>query len=144
MWYSKGDRTALVRFLGDHPDWEAAAWPVHLKQLADAQQFEVAAREAAGRYHISLNLPTPDPAAATPGSPGEDRDAARAFVRNWTAGNTIGVRRVLEEAAANADTLKTSEYYRLRAALAVHDANWPEAWARLRQAILLDHPDAGL
>ncbi len=140
LWHGKGDRAALGRFMAEHPDWRTASWPVHLRQLTEAGQFETAAREAADRYKVSLELPASDPSAAL-AAPTDESDPARAFAQDWKDGNTIGARRVLAEADTNAAVSKTAEFYRLKAALAVHDAKWPEAWASLRQAISTEHPD---
>ena len=144
IWNAKGDPDALARFVDDHPDWRAAAWPVHLQQLVDKRQFEAAVHEAAARYQVSLDLPTDtvnDDGAPAPAAPPPEHDVLAAFAQYWREGNTIAARRVLAEAAqAPENSPLPAEYWRVRAALAAQDHAWDAAWEFLRRCLQQAHP----
>ena len=141
LWQAKGDPDDLARFIGGHSDWKDAIWPVHLKQLLDAQHHEQAVREAVDHYGISLALPSPVSATNAVDSSGNDQDTVSTFNQFWRAGNTVSARRTLAEAAEIASAEPSApEYWRLRLALAAQDQNWPEAWRCLRRCLQLNHP----
>lgn len=145
VWYTRGDRDALTAFLDGRTDWQAAAWPVRLRRLVDAKQYEAAVHEAAGHYNMSLTLP--EPVAGTGPAPAlsddqETGDPAGAFTAYWKAGNSKAAQRVLDQALGSAAPPATqrAELGRLNVALAMHDADWPTAWQRLEQEINAEHP----
>lgn len=141
LWYVKGDRVLLTKFIADHPGWQEAAWPTHLLRLADAQQYKTLVYETIAHYHLNLDLPAIDPGRTQPKLSESDDDVVRNFMQYWSAGNTISARRELEEASLPGRLPLTAEGHKLKASLAVHDADWPTAWAELRQALEMDHPD---
>ena len=142
-WYAQGDHTGLTAFVDAHPEWQAAAWPVRLRQLADLRQYERAVRDAASHYGISLALPEPSSAAtaAPPTDEQESSDPVGAFTTYWQMGNTRSARRVVDEAANRATASSPAVVWQLKIALAAHDADWPLAWSSLQQEISLEHLD---
>ena len=118
LWDQKGDRGALAQFLSTHPDWQAAAWPVHLRGLIEAGQFEAAVYEVAAHYQIDLQLP----------------------VTAAAADDHLAFRQELEAAAKAAGASPPPEYWRLKAALAAHDFAWEAAWAALRSYLQQTRP----
>ena len=130
-WYRRGSREELARFLEAHPTWEAAAWPVQLRQLVDGGRFEQAVLRAAKHYKVSLDLPaTPD--GRRPDSPAVTSEGPAAeFLNAWREGNTVTARRVLDEAAKVSGPVTDPEVLRFKAALSAHDADWPAAWQSL-------------
>ena len=141
-WYFHGNLDALTGFLNGRTDWRSSAWPVQLRQLADAGRYEQAVREGVEHYGISLALPEPDLPrdVAPPPVDQEASDPAAAFTTYWKAGNDGSARRVLDKLPDNAPGPLLAELWRLKIALAVHDADWPAAWRDLAQEIALTHP----
>ena len=145
VWYAHGDRNALQRFVTGRPDWEAAVWPLRLRAMLDARQFEQAVRSVCQRDGISLTLPEPAPAErpadenTVTGQDGDDVPAQ--FASYWRAGNTVAARRVVTEAVASANGSRSAELWRLKAALSAHYADWDSAWRALEQSIRLTRPD---
>ena len=144
LWYDRGDRQAIGHFLNGRSDWQAAAWPVHMRTLVDARAFEQAFRELGQRAAVSLTLALSAPAEnVTSGAATMEETAnnpAAAFVTYWQAGNTVTARRVLEESLASGNGPSSAELWRLKAALAARDANWPVAWQALQEYIRLTRP----
>ena len=138
VWYKNGDRDALLAFLGGHADWEKAAWPIQMKRLVDAGKHEEATRASAQRYAVNLTLPPPGTDDSGPRA-GDSTSAVEAFQRAWRAGNTVSARRLLEEARAQRPV--APEVWRLSAALAASDGQWPAAWSSLSQYIRAAHLD---
>ena len=142
-WYTRGDRAGLVAFLDARPEWQLVGWPARLRQLADAQQYERAVREAASHYGFSLVLPEPGSALASvpPIGEQESNDPVAAFTAYWKIGNTRSARRVVDEAVNRATAPQAAALWQLKTVLAVHDADWPLAWSSLQRRISLEHPD---
>ncbi len=146
VWFTRGDRQALLRFLDDHPGWAEESWPVRVRLMADAQQFEKAVREVVRREGISLGLP--DPASASPPGEsaggigtGESADPAAKFAAYWREGNSVAARRVIDEAVATEQGARAAELWRLKAALAAQAGDWQATWQSLEQFVHLTHPD---
>ena len=140
-WYAKGDRDALSRFVDNHPDWQAAAWPIHLQQIADAQHFEQAVDEAAEHYHVSLALPEPGSDGVVSGNAPESGDTITMFEEYWRTGNTVAARRVLNDGPnTSQQTPIAADYWRLKAALAARDLAWAEAWQYLKRYVQQTNP----
>ena len=141
-WYNRGDRDALAAFLDGRADWQAAAWPVRLTRLADAGRYEQAVRDGAAHYGVSLDLPEPGSEIAPPPTAEQEAsDPAAAFMDYWKTGNVRSAQRVLNEAPDPAEAASLVELWRLRTALAAHDADWPTAWRDLQREITTTHPD---
>ena len=109
LWDANAGPEPVARFIGVHPDWQAAAWPVHLRELTAANQFETAVREAAAHYQVSLDLHLADPPAAGDAilNPA-DENPLDAFARYRREGNEVTARRVLEEGGRAGDRTKAA------------------------------------
>ena len=145
LWYSKGDRAGLARFVDDHPDWQTAAWPIHVRQLTDARRFEAAVREAAQHYQVSL-APAFSLETGTAAGPASDGGDLQAYEHYQREGNTIAAKRVIEEAVDRMpdNSPEAAAYWRLRAALAARDQAWEPAWQALKHYLRLTHPEDAL
>ena len=145
LWQAKGNHDDLERFVGEHSDWLAAAWPVRLRGFIDAHRYEEAVLEVLRRYDISLALPPPGKLEANPVPLAEGSNPIEEFQRYWRGGNTVSARRVLLEAADSmGQGPSAAEYWRLRLALDVQDGAWPSAWAELRHYLELTHPEVAI
>ena len=107
-------------------EWLNAGWPVRLRQMVYAGQYQRAAEALARRYGISLALPG-EPGAEDGTEPG---GAAGAFAAAWRAGDQTGARRGFAAADGDADDPAALEAWRWRAALAARDGNWKERGSR--------------
>jgi hypothetical protein len=142
VWYAAGDREELTQFIDGHPDWGKAAWPIRLRQWVEAHDFERAVHEAASHYKIALTLPLPRAEDGTGGVPApQPADPVAAFCAYWSDGNTVAARRILDEAAAGGTQRVPPEIWRLKAAVAVRDANWAAAWGDLEHFIPVNGGD---
>lgn len=133
VWYQSGNHAALAPWLEVHPQWQAVSWPVRLRLLVDSRRFEAAVRTAAEHYGLSLDLPFPILSSPVSAPLTELSDPAAAFTAYWHTGNEVSARRVLAEVHNDRNPPPAPEFWRLKLALAVHDANWPEAWQALTQ-----------
>ncbi len=132
-WYTKGDREALSGFLSEHPEWQPAAWDLKLRQSLADHQFETVVRDTTARYHVSLALPDvvgPEDRRETAEIP--VNDPVQMFETYWRNGNAVSARRALAEATSATDgAVINPELWRLKAALAVRDEAWSDAWDNL-------------
>ena len=142
--------------MAGHAGWEAAAWPMRVQAMVDAQQFEQLVHEVSQRDGISLVLPeaapatppTDDPAqtaAMDSADPGlmagmDNGDPTVEFAAYWRAGNTVAAQRVVDEAVAMTQWSGSAELWRLKTAVAVHNADWKSAWLALDRWVHLTHP----
>ncbi len=133
LWYAKGERGELEHFLAAHAAWQPSAWPVRLREQVDAERLESAVHMAAEHYGVSLALPAASDL-------GDERLAT--FNREWTSGDTVSARRLLDEPdKLPAPGQATQEYWRLKSALAVSDRDWPHAWECLRIYVQQTRPE---
>jgi len=115
-------RKKLEGFLAGRAGWDAAAWPVRLRGMIAAREYEKAIRAVCERYRIELELPVA-PADVT--EPPDDPLGACAYYLK--RGNTVTARRILADAAASG----SKDANRIQAALAMQEGNLPEAWKHL-------------
>ena len=140
IWYRKGDRGQLFQWVAGQPDWQRAAWPLTLRRLVDAGQFEDAVQAAAKQFGFSFALPEP-------GSGGPEdaasADASRAvsFDLFWRKGNIVTARRILDEARAEPSQAEP-EIWRLSAAVCARDGQWQAAWQHVERYLHESHLDA--
>ena len=136
-WYQRGDREALFPFIASHPVWEGSAWPVHVRALVDGGKFEEAVQAVVERYTISLALSAGDSQKL---EFGDHDDPVAAFHLYWEESNVVSARRILAEARA-AKTVPL-EVWRLSAALAAQERDWPAAWTALQGYLRASGVDA--
>jgi len=122
LWFTKGDRAALEEFLGQHPDWEDAAWAVRIRAINESGDDEGAARRLAHRFGISLELPRND-------VPEGSLDAE--FTGLISVGNVVAARRILQEAAEGNQPGPAAEARRLQAILASQAGDWKTVYVKL-------------
>jgi len=115
-------REALNGFLKNRVGWDAAAWPIRVRQMIAAHDYSTAIRTVCERYQIELKLPPAPVDASAP--PGDPESACAYYLQR---GNTVTARRILADAAASG----SKDAIRLQAALAVQAGNLPEAWKYL-------------
>jgi O-antigen ligase len=140
IWYQRGAREALFQWLGSHPEWEAAAWPIAIRRLVDAGNFAEAVQSVSTHYKIDLTLPEPDVGKPETTNIVPDKPAA-AFSNYWRKGNIITARRILDEARAGRPPIEP-EIWRLSAALSARDTQWQSAWQCLEQYLRESHLDS--
>ena len=133
-WYEKGDRAALWAFAEEHSDWKEAIWPLQIRRLVDAKNFQEAVQATLEHYHLDLTLPNPGDGKKL--SIPEDGDSPHHnFDYFWKAGNAITARRIIEEARVKAEKsgLRSPEIWKKSAALAIHEGRWDVAWSHLQR-----------
>lgn len=129
VWYDRGERAALFEFMENHQEWSAAGWSVRARSLVDSGKLEEAVKAAALHHKISLDLPPAGGGDAKPGAV-DEANVAAAFDTYWRRGNVVSARRILDE-ARRGPAGGEPEVWRLSAALAAHDGQWPAAWQHL-------------
>ncbi len=146
LWYTNAGMDAVTRFVGEHPDWQAAAWRVRLREWTDKRQFETAVHEAAAHDQVPLELRLrPAPPAGTADPDPASENPLDAFARYWRGDNHITARRILQEAVQTAGAPPMSpEYWQTRLAVAVQDQDWKAAWEAMQNYLRLTHPAESL
>ena len=138
LWYRAGDRDELATFLAEHPAWEAERASFQTMSLRDTGRFEELVTLLLQRHVLDLSLPAVGATAVS----GDGAPAVVAeFSRHWAAGNTITARRLLQEAIA-APAPVPAEVWRLAAAVAMFDRDWPAAAQHLEKYLRASGLDA--
>ncbi len=134
VWYEKGDRTALFQFAADHPDWADAMWPVTVRQMVDAKDFQGAVKTVQEHYQLDLSLP-PSGSAKKLTMPDDRDNLLENFNYFWKAGNEITARRIIEEARLKADKIgrPAPEIWKISVGLAIAEGKWEVAWNHLQR-----------
>ena len=134
VWYEKGNRDTLFTFAKQHPDWQEAIWPMTVRRLIDAREFQSALELVSKKYQVDLLLPEPGGKKRLTMHEESD-DPLVNFDFYWQTGNEITARRIIAEAAVKADaTHRTApEIWRKNAALSVRAGQWEPAWRHLQR-----------
>ncbi len=144
IWYDIADHSDLQAF-AKQIGWQDAAWPIGIRQLLDARNFQEAVQNVVKHNHLDLSLPTAGTGKIS-GYPEEIESPLERFTFYWKSGNQVTARRVLEEARAQAEKSgkKSPEIWKTSASLAIHDEHWELAWSCLQRYVRESGLDASL
>ncbi len=139
IWYRKGDREQLFRWVTGQADWQRAAWSISLRRLIDGDRFADAVHAAAERFGFNLTLP--EPGSGEAGIPAlADGSQSVSFDRFWRNGNVVTARRILDEARTDSSS-NDPEIWRLSAAVCAREGDWKTAWQHLERYLRDAHLD---